>query len=97
MALTTVAYNKDLSERSLTFAKALEIAQAMKAAAEGIKDRSGHNTDKVCAMKHHRTTTAKPTSTTSDRLCYRCGGPHKNSRCKFKDSKCYKSKDRTHS
>ena len=36
-------------------------------------------------MKHHR-----PRSTTSDRLCYRCGGPHTDSICKFKDSKCYK-------
>ena len=79
-----------LSERSLTFAKALDIAQAMEAAAEGIEDLSGHVTDKVCAMKHHRTTAAKPRSTTSDRVCLRCGGPHADSRCKFKDSKCYK-------
>ncbi|KAK3768859.1 hypothetical protein RRG08_041521 [Elysia crispata] len=79
-----------LSERSLTFAKALHIAQAMEAAAEGIEDLSGHITDKVCAMKHHRTTAAKPRSTTSDRVCYRCGWPHADSRCRFKDSKCYK-------
>ena len=77
-----------LTERSLTFAKALEIAQAMEAAAEGIEDLSCHITDKFCAMKHHRTTAAKPRSTTSDRLCYRCGGPHTDSICKFKDSKC---------
>ncbi|KAK3767415.1 hypothetical protein RRG08_032091 [Elysia crispata] len=62
----------------------------MEAAAEGIEDLSGHITDKVCAMKHHRTTAAKPRSTTSDRVCYRCGGPHADSRCRFKDSKCYK-------
>ena len=79
-----------LTERSLTFAKALEIAQAMEAAAEGIEDLSGHITNKLCAMKHHRTTAAKPRSTISDRLCYRCGGPHTDSICKFKDSKCYK-------
>ena len=57
----------------------------MEAAAESIEDLSGHITDKLCAMKHHRTR-----STISDRLCYRCGGPHTDSRCKFKDSKCYK-------
>ena len=68
-----------LTERSLTFAKALEIAQATEAAAEGIEDLSGHITDKLCAMKNHRTR-----STTSDRLCYRCGGPHTDSICKFK-------------
>ena len=59
-----------LSECSLTFAKALDIAQAMEAAAKGIEDLSGHITDKVCAMKHHRTTAAKPRYTTSDRVCY---------------------------
>ena len=70
-----------LTERSLTFAKALEIAQAMEAAAEGIEDLSGHIKDKVCAMKHHRTRAAKPRSTTSDRICYPCFGAHTDSRC----------------
>ncbi|KAK3791427.1 hypothetical protein RRG08_046579 [Elysia crispata] len=36
-----------LSERSLTFAKALDIAHAMEAAAEGIEDLSDHITDKT--------------------------------------------------
>ena len=51
----------------------------MEAAAEGIQDLSGHIIEKVGAVKHHRTTAAKPRSTTSDRLCYRCGGPHTDS------------------
>ena len=55
-----------LSERSLSFAKALDIAQAMEAAVEGIEDLSGHITDKVCAMKHHRTAAAKTRSAASE-------------------------------
>ena len=33
---------------------------------------------------------AKPSPSAPNKSCYRCGGPHAHSNCKFKDSKCYK-------
>ncbi|RUS83602.1 hypothetical protein EGW08_008656 [Elysia chlorotica] len=78
-----------LSERQLTFAKTLEIAQAMEAAAEGIQDLAISSPEKICAVQYQHA--AKSTSPSApNKSCYRCGGPHAHNSCKFKDSKCYK-------
>ena len=79
-----------LSERNLTFPKALEIAQAMEAAEVGIQDLSSTgavNTDKMFVM-----TNRQHKSSTTTKSCYRCGGPHAHNSCKFKDSTCFRCK-----
>ncbi|GFR61085.1 polyprotein [Elysia marginata] len=74
-----------LSEGNLTFAKALEIAQAMETAAGDVNDLA-LRTEQISVLKE------RPASfnRTSQKPCYRCGGPHIHSGCKFKESKCFK-------
>ena len=75
-----------LAEAKLTFTKAFELAQAMEAA-----DRNAKDLEKASGI-HAVWTQNKPAGqrrgpTTS--LCYRCGGPHLASVCRFKDSECH--------
>ncbi|GFO29285.1 polyprotein [Plakobranchus ocellatus] len=76
-----------LAESKLTFAKAMEIAQAMETAAGNVVDLTRQ--DQVCVVKDHSKTPARVNHFTP-RKCYRCGGPHAHTSCKFKDSKCFK-------
>ena len=39
---------------------------------------------------------AKPLNFQSERECYRCGGNHDPSSCKFKDEVCYKCQKKGH-
>ena len=75
-----------LAEAKLTFTKAFELARAMEAADRNAKDL------KKASGTHAVGTQNKPAGqrrgpTTS--LCYRCGGPHLASVCRFKDSECH--------
>ena len=77
-----------LAEQDLSFAKALEISQAMEAA-----DRNARELGKVSANglvqavsngRSQRGGGAPHTLT-----CYRCGGKHPSDKCCFKDSECH--------
>jgi len=78
-----------LSEKELTFSKALEISQAMEAAAENVHDLSESMAEKVCLVNRHHTP-PPPLQKSGSKPCYRCGGPHTQTSCKFKESKCFK-------
>ncbi|GFR94635.1 polyprotein, partial [Elysia marginata] len=77
-----------LSEGTLTFSKALEIAQAMETAAGNVQDLLSSLTDQVCLVKSQSSLNSYKTA--AQKKCHRCGGPHYHTGCKFKESKCYK-------
>ncbi|GFS07432.1 polyprotein [Elysia marginata] len=77
-----------LSEGTLTFPKALEIAQAMKTAADNVQDLLSSRTDQVCLVKGQSSSYSYKTA--AQKKCHRCGGPHSHTGCKFKECKCYK-------
>ncbi|GFR97812.1 polyprotein [Elysia marginata] len=77
-----------LSEGTLTFPKALEIAQAMETAAGNVQNLLSSRTDQVCLVKGQSSSYSYKTAV--QKKCHRCGGPHSHTGCKFKESKCYK-------
>lgn len=92
-----------LSEPQLTFAKALEIAQAMEAAVDGANEIT-HSSDSgkefrmipapdsvnvVGRRESGRDEISTPVKSTHNKRCYRCGGPHTPNVCKFKYEKCF--------
>ena len=78
-----------LAEDKLTFTKAQELAQAMELAAKDIKDTQGGATPlptPVNKVQQGQGGAAKGTKNSLS--CYRCGGKHMASRCRFKTEKC---------
>ena len=92
-----------LSEKDLTFAKALATASAMEMAFQNVEDiKQLALTEKVTSSgvnklyhskerggKHGKQRYYKPADETS-RKCWRCGGRHEPHSCGFKSSQCYK-------
>ena len=81
-----------LAERELTFEKAVEIATATEMASKNLIDigrktpsapSSDNNIDKVEEE-------TKPPHFQPKRECYRCGGNHDPSSCKYKNEVCQK-------
>ena len=82
-----------LAEPRLTFAKALELAQAAETAESNAKQLEQVTQSTVCARiilekkgcGSHRQITASREIV----RCYRCGGKHNSDRCYFKNSNCH--------
>ena len=84
-----------LAARELSFEKAVEITTATEMALKNLIDLGGkmHNDDnKVNKVDEE----AKFPNLQSKRECYRCGGNHDPSGCKFKDEVCYKCQKKGH-
>ena len=79
-----------LSEKELTYKKAMEIAQAMEAAD---RDTKALKTPEAAI---HRFST-RPPKPTEQRSCYRCGrSSHGPAECKFKEAECHKCGKKGH-
>ena len=96
--------NRLLAEKELTFDKALEVAQAMESAERDTQQLQSTLTQHTQEV-HHSTTlqkpkkqpTANPNQGASPRIaCYRCGGHHLASNCKFKEAVCHACRKRGH-
>ena len=84
-----------LAKREFSFEKVVEIATATEMALKNLIDLGGkmHNDDnKVNKVDDE----AKSPNLQSKRECYRCGGNHDPSGCKFKDDVCYKCQKKGH-
>ena len=73
-----------LAEPDLMFAKAFDMAQAYESAAKHSKDLQPSSVVAVHVVKDKP---QKPASLTDS--CYRCGGKHRPSDCRFKDVDCH--------
>ncbi len=73
-----------LSETALDFSKALELAQAMEAA-----DRNAHNLQKASGPLHSTAMHAVRKQGSGMGGCFRCGGGHVGSECRFRETVCH--------
>lgn len=85
-----------LAEPDLTFKKAKDIAVGMETAeknshllADQTKVTNNGTVNQLRKGKH-------PTKTQETKECFRCGGKHTASTCKFKDATCYKCSKKGH-
>ena len=94
-----------LAEVDLTYKKAMEIAVGMEVAAKNVEDlKLNANLDSVAPARHEvNKVRVEPAGRHDQRgnpsgpgECYRCGGPHWASQCKFKDAECHNCKKRGH-
>lgn len=77
-----------LSEQDLTFKKAYEISHAMEMAAKDVLDLHLPKPPQETVNKvKHQNKPRKPSHKTKS--CYRCGGDHDHSDCRFKDVVCF--------
>ena len=92
--------NRLLAEKDLTFDKALELAQAMESAERDTQHLQ--STQQQPQDVHHSAVPQKtPKNQSAPRgvpqmPCYRCGGNHPPTRCKFKEAVCHACKKRGH-
>ena len=84
-----------LGEATLTFKRALEIAQAMETAANNTKDIQQAN-GSVQPRDVHRVFKEKMGKPAKSVECYRCGGAHFANDCGFKDAVCHNCKKKGH-
>jgi len=77
-----------LAEMDITFAKAMELAQAAEAA-----DRNARELEKAAPVHtvsaHDRPAKEGGARRTLNATCHRCGGKHLADRCRFKESDCH--------
>ena len=73
---------------SCTYKKAFEIAQAMEAAEQNALDLESSKSEK---LHHGKSTGTTPVTSRKPQFsaCYRCGGKHRSSECRFKDVTCH--------
>ena len=88
-----------LSEKDLTFEKALSTATAMEMASKDVEDiqKMAHPDSKVNKLhfKYHGRRgqqQQQPPRKSAQTKCWRCGGAHDPTSCSFKNSQCYKCK-----
>ena len=78
-----------LAEPDLTFAKALEIAQAAEAAERNTQELvKGTQPPRVHTLNTGPSERPRKEGGAQFPNCYRCGGKHKPEQCKFKESAC---------
>ncbi|XP_058858757.1 uncharacterized protein K02A2.6-like [Acipenser ruthenus] len=93
-----------LSESTLDFRKALDIAQGMEIAAKNTSDLQATtsgilllSTGTVNEISYDKSRRQTSYSENQHKLpCYRCGGKHSPDVCNFKDAECYSCKKRGH-
>ena len=77
-----------LSEPDLTFTKACKIAQAMELADKNTSElQAATSTTAINTVQNPIGEKAKKRS---GQNCYRCGGPHSPTTCRFKSERCRK-------
>ena len=85
-----------LAEPALNLDKAVEIALAMESAERNARDlQKSQHPQAVNVLKNHSPTTA-PHQKTRTVECYRCGGAHLATECRFKDTECRLCKKKGH-
>lgn len=81
-----------LSETTLTFKKALDIALAQETAESNAKDLKRGQSSEVHTLSHknnsHRYEQKNATGNPSSSECYRCGGRHLAKDCRHRDTEC---------
>ena len=92
-----------LSEKELTLDKAVSIAHSVELAEKGSKDLQASATTKPTATPDNQVLkltngTRKPEDKKADKpkVCYRCGGKHLASLCRFKSEDCHSCGKRGH-
>ena len=86
-----------LAEPTLTFDKALQLAQAIETADKDTKDLKVARESQPQPIHYHRPVVRKPNHpVTTNFICTRCGGGHKAPECPFKDSVCHHCKRKGH-
>ena len=89
-----------LAETELTYQKAVELALAMESASKNVGDlhvsktnaNPGTPTEQIDKVTHGK----QASMWKKNQDCYRCGGNHEPSACKFKDAKCYNCQKKGH-
>ena len=82
--LLSVEYSK------ITFNKALEIATLLEQANTSAKVLQQNSVETASDVNRVETSQRKPNNNRSrKKVCYRCGGKHDHTVCRFKDSECY--------
>ena len=75
-----------LSEKELTYTKAMDIAQAMEAADRNTRAFKPQQTQPILHMRNYHSPTQR-----ERKACYRCGRTnHNEENCKFKESTCHR-------
>ena len=75
-----------LSEEGLDFKKAFDLAIRMEAAQKDTKELQQNSIQPVNFLRDSR---PKPSQRGTPSPCYRCGGKHHSSKCKFKEENCH--------
>ena len=81
-----------LAEPDLTFKKVLELAQAQESADQGsqqLQQQQKHSVTPVNKIDGRRRPPPQPWKVIPGKPCYRCGGSHSPSECRFKDAVCH--------
>ncbi len=86
-----------LTEADLTYKRTIEIVQASESAEKTTKSLRRHETSEVfyTSRKQHQKSSNTPPQDQS-RACYRCGGKHQPTVCKFKEAVCHYCKKTGH-
>ena len=89
-----------LAETDLTFQKALDISQVIKAAERNARDLQAKQTPKPIPALNQPTrrpySQGWPKSSDNQTKCYRCGSSHQARECPFKDAECHYRKRKGH-
>ena len=83
-----------LAEQELTFKKAVDISLEFESALKHVVDIKTEATLSNVHRVNHREKNVK--SPRVNQECYRCGGKHDASSCKFRDAQCYKYERKGH-
>ena len=81
-----------LSKPELTHKKAVEIAVALETSAKQVKSLDAKNDIEGRPLTNVNKVNETQRSGVTDRQndCYRCGGKHRTSSCRFRESRCFK-------
>ena len=77
-----------LSEPELTFQKAFDLAQAHESAAKYVKDLQASQSPGEVHAVSNKSPIMKDATVHDTSNCCRCGGDHRASKCKFRESEC---------
>ena len=84
---------KLLAEKSLDLKNVMQIAQGMEAAEKNTQLLRGIDAQPIQLVRRQKTDSSRGTPAAT---CYRCGGSHNSSDCRFRDAVCHYCKKRGH-